>query len=259
LILQGDTMRLKALVYGLLFCSVNAALLAAGPAKPTADFTISNPSHVPGATLEPGSYTIHIVNQLSDRIILKVDSVRGNVHLTFIGIPNSKIERPSSTGPIRWARSSDGMEYLKGWYFPGSASVVEFVYPKADAVAIATTNPAKVPAVDPASEGKVTDSSLSQGDMQLLTLWLLSLEQVGTPNQTSADSASAKPSIKAERYTEVASVDHKPVIKALPHTASLVPLVWLVGFCSLLAATVLRVIASQQRLLLLARRLPLQE
>ncbi len=64
---------------------------------------------------------------------------------------------------------------LRAGTFPAVASVVEFVYPKADAVAIATSNPAKVPAVDPASEGKVTDNTLSQGDMQLLTLWLLSL------------------------------------------------------------------------------------
>jgi hypothetical protein len=75
--------------------------------------------------------------------------------------------------------------------------------------------------------------------MQLLTLWLLSLEQVGPSG--AGDTASPKPSIKAERYSQVASVQ-KPVIKALPHTASRVPLVWLLGFCSLLAAALLRLI-----------------
>jgi len=212
---------------------------AAGAATSTADFTISNPSHIPGTMLEPGSYTIHVVNRLSDRVILKVDSAKGDVHSTFLGIPNSNIQKPSSSGPVKWANSAGGAQYLKGWYFPGTSSVVEFVYPKDEAVAIATANPAKVPAVDPGSEGKVTDNTLSQDDMQLLTLWVLSLEQV-TPS--GAIDPSAKPSIKAERYTQVASVQ-KPVIKALPHTASRVPLVWLMGLCSLLAAALLRLFA----------------
>jgi len=235
-------MRLKTLIYCASLCLFNTALWAAPPATPAADFTISNPSHIPGATLVPGSYTIHVVTRLSDRVILKVDAVNGDVHSTFLGIPNRELPKPATTGPVKWGNPADGSQYLKGWYFPGSASVVEFVYPKAEAVAIASANPAKVPAVDPASEGKVADNTLSQDDMQLLTLWLLSLEQVGP----SSGGDSAKPGIKAERYTQVASV-LKPVIKALPHTASRIPLVWLLGFSSLIAAFVLRLIASQNR------------
>ena len=235
-------MRLKSIIYCASVCLFSSMLWAAGPTTPAADFTISNPSHIPGATLEPGSYKIHIVNRLSDRVILKVDSVNGNMHSTFLGIPNSQIQKPASSGPVKWANPAGGSQYLKGWYFPGSSSVVEFVYPKAEAVAIATANPAKVPAVDPASEGKVTDNTLSQEDMQLLTLWLLSLEQVGPSGTGDA----AKSGIKAERYTQVASVQ-KPVIKALPHTASQVPLVWLVGFCSLIGAALLRWMAAQSR------------
>ncbi len=226
-------MRIKAFV---LFLSVFAAashLWAKPPATPTADFTLSHSSRIPGNTLQPGSYSIHVVNHLSDRVILTVDGVQGDLHTTFLGIPNSRINKPSSSGPVRWTNPVDGSEYLKGWYFPGASSVVEFVYPKAEAVAIATANPAKVPAIDPASEGKATDNTLSKSDMQLLTLWLLSFQQVG-PGQQS-------PGIKAVRYQETASAAHKPVIAALPHTASQIPLVWLAGFCSLMAAVILRV------------------
>ena len=130
-------MRLKAFILCASLCLFNAALWAAGPANPAADFTISNPSHIPGATLEPGSYTIHVVNRLSDRVILKVDSTKGDLHSTFIGIPNSEIQKPASSGPVKWANPADGSQYLKGWYFPGSASVVEFVYPKARAMELA--------------------------------------------------------------------------------------------------------------------------
>ena len=249
-------MRLKSVMRCASLCLFSSALWAAGPATPATDFTISNTSHIPGATLEPGSYTIHVVNRLADRVILKVDSAKGNLHLTFLGISNSSIQKPATSGPVKWPNQADGSQYLKGWYFPGSASVVEFVYPKAEAVAIATANPAKVPAVDPASEGKVTDNTLSQDDMQLLTLWLLSLEQVG-PSGT-GDTASAKPAIKAVRYSEVASVQ-KPVIKALPHTASRVPLVWLIGLSSLMTAAILRLITSQSRVSALNQKPLLRE
>ncbi len=242
-------MRLKTFVFCMFVCLANMALLAASPATPSTDFTLSNATHIPGATLQPGSYSIHIVNHLSDRIILKVDAINGTQHSTFIGVPNSKIEKPAGSGPVKWANSSDGTPYIKGWYFNGSPSVVEFVYPKDDAVAIAKSNPAKVPAVDPASEGKVSDSTLSQDDMQLLTLWVLSLEQVGPGNA---------PSIKAARY-ETASLSQKPPIKALPHTASWLPWVWMIGLCSLIAAAALRIIASKNRTSPASERQPLQE
>jgi hypothetical protein len=241
-------MRLRTLLTCLSLCLVNVALWAASPATPT-DFTISNPSHIPGATLQPGSYSIHVVNRLSDRVILKVDAANGSVHSMFIGIPNDKIEKPAGSGAVKWANSPDGTTYIKGWYFPGSLSVVEFVYPKADAVALATSNPSKVPAVDPASEGKVTDNTLSQDDMQLLTLWLLSLEEIGP---------GSAPSIKAARY-ETASVSQKPAIKSLPHTASWLPWVWLTGLCLLIAAGTLRIAALQNATSVVGERQSLRE
>jgi hypothetical protein len=236
--LYGETMRIKLFASSLMMIVLASVPLWGAPANASSSFTISAASHVPGLTLEPGSYTIHVVNRLSDRVILEVDAANGGPRAIFIGVPNSRIERPSASGPVRWPSPADGASYLKGWYFPGTSSVVEFVYPKAEAVAIAKSNPAKVPAVDPASEGKVADNTLSQRDMQLLTLWVLSLNHVGP-----ADGPSA---IKAERY-DTASVSQRPAIKALPHTASEVPWVWLAGLCSLVAAGMVRLILWRSR------------
>jgi hypothetical protein len=202
------------------------------PASQTSNFVLDSPSNIPGASLKPGSYSIRVVNRLSDRVILRVNSTAGDVNSLFIGVEKNKIERPVKSGPVVWENSANGTNHLKGWYFPGAASVIEFVYPKADAVAIASANPATVPAVDPASEGKVADSALSQDDLQLLTLWVLSLQQVG-PGVPS-------PGIKAVRYQMSANATPKPIIKALPHTASLMPWVWLSALCSLLVALSIR-------------------
>src|ERR1700722_10140841 len=93
-----------------------AATLLAAPAVPNENFNLSDTSKVPGATLAPGSYSIHVVNRLADRVILQVDGP--GTHATFIGVPNNGISRPASAGPVRWEKSPDGPSYLKGWYFP---------------------------------------------------------------------------------------------------------------------------------------------
>jgi hypothetical protein len=216
---------------------LTAVPLLAAPATTPNDFTLSTQSNIPGATLQPGAYTIRVLNRLSDRIILRVDSQNNTLHSTFIGIPNHQIEKPSTTGPVKWSSPSHGAAYLKGWYFPGMPSVVEFVYPKAEALAIASANPAKVPAIDPASEGKVADNTLSQDDMQLLTLWLLSFHPV----------QSGDPAVKAERYQPTAPAKQPPVIAALPHTAGNQPWLWIVGLFSLLAAITLRLAQLRRR------------
>jgi hypothetical protein len=211
---------------------VAAATLYAAPANPSASFTVSSKLHVPGETLKKGDYTIQVVNRLSDRVILRVDDAKGKERATFIGVPNKEISRPTAGGSVTWPNLVGKSAYVEGWSFPGSPAVIEFVYPKTEAVSIAKANPAKVPAVDPASEGKPADKDLSADDMQLLTLWLLSLQQVG-PGAPAGG-------IKAERYQLTASAEYKPTIKALPHTASLMPLEWMLGFGTASAAFWLR-------------------
>ncbi len=68
--------------------------------------------------------------------------------------------------------------------------------------------------------------------MQLLTLWMLSVQQVGGYGQA--------PTVKAERYQTVAMVSHKPVLNAIPHTGSLQPVVWLMALIAMVSAVVLR-------------------
>ena len=214
---------------------LTTAIMSAAPlSQPTsATLTITDTAKIPGVTLKPGPYSIRVVNKLSDRLIVRVDSASDDIHSTFIGIPNHHIQKPSTPGVVSWNNSADGVEYLRGYYFPGATAVTEFVYPKADAVAIANSNQEQVPAIDPASEGRVADPTLSKSDMQLVTLWLLSAERVGP---------SAASSIKAVRYQQAGYTSPKAPLAALPHTASRMPWVWMICLWSLLAATLLHTV-----------------
>ena len=146
---------------------------AADPNGATANFTLTQQTRVPGSTLKPGQYTIRVVDHLSDRLIVRVDSANGKTHTTFLGLQDAN-GAAGSPGVVNWTNDADRTAYLKGFQFPNTSSLVEFVYPKAEAVAIAKSNQSKVPAIDPASEGKPTDKNLSKDDMEVVTLWLLS-------------------------------------------------------------------------------------
>ncbi len=274
-------MKWKLLLVGFLALAVGGPQTwALGPDAVSQQFTISDKTRIPGATLKPGSYSIQVVDHLSDRLIVRVEGNGGSTHSTFLGLPNSSLGKPAVPGPITWGNAAQGTSYLRGWYFPNSASAIEFVYPKGEAVAIAKSNQAKVPAIDPASEGKVADRDLSKDDMEVVTLWLLSSTEVG-PNDST-------PAIKAERYQQVASaqtpeplparsqrssaastssapsssapsssagssdgsqqavastprtVHRKPVIAQLPHTASSLPLLFMLAAFLLAAAAGMR-------------------
>lgn len=276
-------MRLRSFVCSV--CVLGATMAyAADPTGATATFTVTQQTKVPGETLKPGEYTIRVVDHLSDRLIVRVDSANGKTHSTFLGLQDSSISPPAAPGVVAWENAAQKTTYLKGFFFPNTNSVVEFVYPKADAVAIAKSNQSKVPAIDPASEGKVADKGLSRDDMEVVTLWLLSATTVG-PNDT-------VPAIKAEKYQQVAGNEpppqpadqlqqsrqvapaastssasvsptpastagtapipvrqprpRKPVVAALPHTGSSMPLAWLVGLVSLFAALATRLLRFTQ-------------
>ena len=226
------TTKFKARCLGIVALSLSAILpLSAAPPSDSASFTIDTPSAVPGASLVPGAYTIKVLNRLSDRVVLRVEGANGEVSTTFLGVTDSQLANKNGSGSLAWQNTVEGKQFLRGWNFPGMRSTVEFVYPKDDAVKIATANPAKVPAVDPASEGKPADNTISQSDMQLLNLWLLHLDKVGTEGG----------GIKAEHYVQASTPKARPVVASLPHTASYRPVVWFMTPFFLLAAGLVRV------------------
>lgn len=208
-----------------------AAARDGNPARLSAKFAVSSPTLVPGATLSPGTYSIRVLDHLSDRMIVEINGPN-KVHTMFLGLPNAFTpkSRPSS-GKIDWNKGPDGKAALRGFSFP-SGRVVEFVYPKATAVSLAKLNTSQVPAIDPASEGRPTGEGLSKDDMQMVTLWMLSSTEVG-PNDTA-------PTIKAEKYKQMASLHQKPPVARLPQTASYLPLIWLLAAFSLFGAAALR-------------------
>ncbi|MEO6802959.1 MAG: hypothetical protein ABI197_06930 [Granulicella sp.] len=221
----------KFLVACSLLAIASLSLYASAAEVPKANFILTSKTEVPGQTLQPGNYSIQVVGQLTDRLILRVDDAARRMHVDFIGIRSSSNQGTSSSGLKNWDTPINNSSYVRGWVPPGGSSMIEFVYPKAQAVSIAKANHATVAAIDPASEGRATDPSISKSDMELVTLWMLSPTQVGS---------NGAPSITAERYQTALLVQQKPAIAKLPHTASALPLILTLSLISLLAAFLIR-------------------
>jgi LPXTG-motif cell wall-anchored protein len=261
-------MRFRLLICGTIISLGSAATLSAVPMPPVdpsaaslvSNFSVTSPTQVPNEKLKPGNYSITVVDHLSDRIVLRIDDGMGKIHDTFLGVPIASLDNGGATGPISWNSGSNHEAALRGFAFPGGGAV-EFVYPKDEAVAIAQKSGRTVPAIDPASEGMVVkDNTLSKQDMAMVTLWTLTPTAVG-PNDA------AQPAIQAARYQapqsarpvpqqvaqneppsappaamhQTATAKRKPVLAKLPHTASELPLFFIGGVLSLLAALLLSV------------------
>ncbi len=271
----------------LLLSSVLAATLTAVAPMPAATylaapadssllsekFTVDGSTAVPGTVLKSGSYVIRVVDHMSDRSILRIEKEDGKVVSTFLAVPNRTLA--GSSGPVVWTGGGDKDKALRGYNFPGSFSV-EFVYPKAEAVKIATSHSSAVEAIDPPSDNLASakQKELSSDDMRIVTLWTLSPTRVNgataiaaakykpadnapeppstlvARNEPPASSATPAPS-PAPRTTRTASAPaaaaspaakpaRKPVATALPHTASNLPEVLLAGMGALAGIVTLR-------------------
>ena len=180
---------------------------SASVSSPAASLEISQPTEAPGLSLSRGSYSIRVSDRLQDRLIVQIQKNGSKSFSSLLGYPNPALRGGSFTGPVIFASGLKSKPTLRGYAFPGGP-VVEFVFPKKDAVELAKSNNVRVMAVDTASEGRVSLPNLTQTDMSEVTLWML------TP--TPVDPATAKPGIQAARYQAPATSASAPAAPAQP-------------------------------------------
>src|ERR1700733_8726234 len=110
--------------------------------------TFSGPVQIPGQVLPAGTYVFKLADSSSNRHIVQVFNKNENhVFGTFLAIPDYRL-RPSSETIIKFEeRAAGSPQAIKAWFYPGRNYGHEFVYPKKEAVELATTNHTPVPAM----------------------------------------------------------------------------------------------------------------
>lgn len=181
--------------------------------------TFSQPVEIPGHVLPAGTYTFKLKDSATDRHIVEIyDAKETKLIATVMTIPNYRLKVSDAT-VIKFREVPAGSpEAIRAWFYPGNTLGREFVYPKERAMALAKASGAPVPAipvhVDDAEELKAAPMVAITPEAQeapVATAIQMTPTVVGT---TGVERSKAR----------------------LPKTASVLPLMVLLGLVSIGAA-----------------------
>jgi hypothetical protein len=215
-------------VAAIVFCLCVGVLAALSSAK--ADelnrktiLTFDSPVEVPGVgaqILPAGTYVFKIVGNEGDRDIVQVSNQsEDHVFTTILAIPNYRL-RPTSKTVMTFKERGEGQpEAIRAWFYPGRSWGEEFVYPKARALELA----------------KIVDQPVLATPIELpAPVEALKVAPIVAVKPTGEEVAVTD--VVQTPPVEVANNEPAPADPApaeLPHTASQLPLVGLVGLLSL--------------------------
>lgn len=213
-------------------------------------FTFSQPVELPGTTLPAGTYLFALADGATNRHVVRVMSQdRKTLHATLLAIPNYTLDKASDEPQVRFMEGPEtGPQAVKVWFYPGRTTGHEFLYPRSQAMKLAARTGESV--LTTKTETAVVDNVADQD--------MTRVDRTGAdaPTTVTAEAAPATPvaereaaPVVAERATEPAVTERaqtEPTDRArverteLPATASLLPLLALVGIGSLLGSRLLR-------------------
>ena len=201
--------------------------------------TFSGPVEIPGvhrtgfAVLPAGTYVFKILNSQSDRHIVQIFSKDElTVYATILAIPNYRLKATDKTVMTFRERPAGQPEALRAWFYPGRNWGEEFVYPKTKAIEIAKTTQVAVLATTADLKLEVEKPEEAAVVAQLQQAPLIAV----------------KPSGEEVALAEVVQAPPAEVLVAentLPHTASSLPLIALMGLMALCGAFVVGAFARR--------------
>lgn len=191
--------------------------------------TFNEPVEVPGQVLPAGTYTFTILNSYGMRNIVQIwNADKTNLITTILAIPNYRLEVTEETVMKFRERPANQPQALKAWFYPGHGYGIEFVYPRQEAIQIAeATNE-----VVPAEVGELTLSTIK-------TIPLIAMTP-GQKEEPIAEAFQTAPTGAAKKTDQV------EVAKVLPKTASITPLLGLLGIIFIFMGFGLRRLAQRR-------------
>jgi hypothetical protein len=185
--------------------------------------TFSQAVEVPGQILPAGTYTFQLLDSPSDRHIVQIFNADGtHIIATILAINNYRLQ-PTGETVMKFSETpGDAPEALRAWFYPGNSFGQEFVYPKARAIQLALKTKEIVPAV--------AADTLDDNVIRTIPIVAVTPEQkeveVTTVIQTT-------PPVAAVVTPAPVAVTAVKETEELPHTASSMPLIALLGGLSI--------------------------
>jgi hypothetical protein len=176
--------------------------------------SFSQAVEVPGKILPAGTYTFKLLDSPSDRHIVQIFNADGSQIITTILAINDYRLKPTGQTVMKFSeRPGDSPEALRAWFYPGDEFGQEFVYPKVRAIQLAQATQFVVPAV----------AADAYDDNVIKTVPIVAV----TPDQKEVEVA------QVIQTTPPATVAAVKETEELPHTASSMPLIALLGGLSI--------------------------
>jgi len=191
--------------------------------------TFSGPVEIPGVgaqVLPAGTYVFKLLDSQSDRHIVQIFNERGDhVYATILAIPNYRLKATDRTVMTFRERAAGDPEAIRAWFYPGNTWGHEFVYPKKRAIELA----------------KITNLPILAMPTELATNLTLPVAKVDEPAVIALKEAPIEAVKPTGEVIPIAEVVEAPPVqtaaaepeKTLPKTASLLPLLGLIGLLSL--------------------------
>ena len=125
------------------------------------ELTFTEAVLIPGATLQPGTYTFRLANTHGSRHLVQIykGELDEMIALTQ-AVPVRRLE-PTGDTALTFNPSDSGTPALKAWYYPNSSYGHEFIYPEEEARRIAERSKTIVLSAD------IDGSDLSKGTLRL--------------------------------------------------------------------------------------------
>jgi hypothetical protein len=189
--------------------------------------TFSQAVEVPGKILPAGTYTFVLLDSPADRHIVQIFNADGSQLITTVLAINDYRLKPTGDTVMKFSeRPGDAPDALRAWFYPGNNFGQEFVYPKVRAIQLAQTAQISVPAVavETLDETVIKTAPIVAVTPDQKEVEVATVIQTAPPAATVATTPEpvATPAPVAVKETE-----------ELPHTASSMPLIALLGGLSI--------------------------
>lgn len=194
--------------------------------------TFSQPMEIPGRILPAGTYTIELVDSDSDRHIVRFfNADQTRVVATVLAIPNLRLKTTDKPVMTFAERPINSPEALKAWFYSGDSFGQEFVYPKKRAIELVQV--VKEPVL--AMPAVTTDVA----ELKAAPVVAITPEQKEVSLAEVVQTPPAPVLVAENRAPEPVTQDLR-----LPKTASMIPLIALLGVGALGVAFILKLIAA---------------
>ncbi len=174
--------------------------------------------------LEPGTYVWKLLDSPSDRYVVQIfDQDQRHLEETILAIPNERLEPTGKSQFAFWETPAGVPKAVRAWFYPGDNFGQEFPYPKKLVAQLASAVPIPVPVAYKEPEPAPAPTPQPEAAPP---------QPVPAPEPQPAPAPQAPPAPPPP-------VASQPAPAALPHTASMNPLIGLLGLASLSLAGML--------------------